>query len=228
MKNLTVLIPTLNEEENIGDLIDAILSYLAEVNITVVDDGSQDKTQEIIRGKMEENDNIQLIDRTESKVHGLSISIEEGIKTCKTKYFMVIDGDMQHPPEYLVDALECMRKDPDIVIAYRIEVENWPFIRKLISWGAQVLGQTVLFLRRKQRPKDIMSGFFGGNTQQIKDLLEEANIEHKGYKILFDILKVMPREYDIEQFGYIFKNRERGDSKIGRKQILAFFFSIFK
>ena len=223
-KDLTIIIPTLNEEANIGRLCDEIVKLLPEINIIVVDDGSTDTTQEIVK---EKNDQVKLLDRKNEPVHGLTISIVEGIKSCITPNFMVIDGDFQHPPESLMDAYDCFQKNGDIVIGYRVKVEDWPFTRKLMSFTAQVLAYFSLLLRRRQRPKDIMSGFFGGKVDMVAPLLESDKLALKGYKLLFDILKILPRDAKIEQFGYVFRSREFGDSKIGKTQIWEFFKSIF-
>ena len=224
--DLTIIIPTLNEEENIGLLCNKIGEILPKSKIIVVDDGSKDDTQKIVKSLIKDNNLISLIDRGDEKTKGLSISIQDGIKACKTNYFMNIDGDLQHPPEYLEDAFECFKKSPDLVIGYRIKVENWPLQRKIISWGAQLLGGFTLFVLRKQHPRDIMSGFFGGNVEYVLALLDDADIAYKGYKFLFDILKVLPRDGYIEQFGYIFRNREFGTSKIGKAHMWEFLKSL--
>lgn len=223
-RDLTIIIPTLNEEANIGRLCDEIVKLLPGINILVVDDGSTDTTQEIVK---EKNDQVKLLDRKNDPVHGLTISIVDGIKSCITPNFMVIDGDFQHPPESLIDAYDCFQRNGDIVIGYRVKVEDWAFTRKLMSFTAQVLAYFSLLLRRRQRPKDIMSGFFGGKVEIVTPLLESDKLALKGYKLLFDILKILPREAKIEQFGYVFKSREFGDSKIGKTQIWEFFKSIF-
>ena len=222
-QNFTILIPTLNEEKNIKRLIDTILSLYPSINITVIDDGSTDDTVKLVN---EFNDVVSLINRKDNDIKGLSISIKEGIFSVKTKFFMVIDGDFQHPPEAIKDAITCFDENPEFIIGHRIKVEEWPFFRKLMSQGAKFLATISLLFRRKKVPKDIMSGFFGGNTTYIQTLLEENSIEDTGYKILFDLLKVAPRDVSISQFGYVFKNREFGDSKIGKKQMIAFLRSL--
>jgi dolichol-phosphate mannosyltransferase len=222
--DLTIIIPTLNEEANIGKLCDEIQGHLSDVEIIVVDDGSEDKTQEIVRSK---GSRVTLLDRSKEEIHGLTISIRDAIDACTTDTFMIIDGDFQHPPESLLDAYKCFEDGADLVIGYRIEVEDWPFLRKLMSLGAQWLAQISLFIRRKQRPKDVMSGFFGGKVKVVQPLMHDNDLALKGYKLLFDILKVLPNETTIKQFGYIFKNREFGDSKIGKLQIWEFFKSVF-
>ncbi|MCY3414629.1 MAG: glycosyltransferase [Candidatus Heimdallarchaeota archaeon] len=221
--DITVIIPTLNEEENIGLLCKRIHECIPNAKILVVDDGSTDRTQEIVNSL----EHVDLLDRSKEPIHGLSISIRDGILNCTTETFMVIDGDLQHPPESLCDAVECFKKGGEMVIGYRIKVEDWPFFRKMISWGAQLLGHIALFVRRKQRPKDLMSGFFGARVEVVKPYLEDDAIQLKGYKMLFDLLKVIPRSVQIEQFGYIFKNREYGTSKIGTSTMWEYFKSLF-
>ena len=222
-QNFTILIPTLNEEKNIKRLIETILSLYPSIHITVVDDGSTDDTVKLVN---EFNDVVSLINRKDNDIKGLSISIKEGIFSVKTKFFMVIDGDFQHPPEAINDAIKCSDENPEFIIGHRIKVEEWPFLRKLMSQGAKLLATISLLFRRKKVPKDIMSGFFGGNTTYIQTLLAENSIEDTGYKILFDLLKVAPRDISISQFGYVFKNREFGDSKIGKTQMIAFLRSL--
>ncbi len=226
--NITVIVPTLNEEENIKRLLEQIHGLYPSINTIVVDDGSTDQTVKKVMELMEQNENIRLIDRRDEKVKGLTISIRDGILATKTKWFMVMDGDFQHPPEYLADAFKCIEKDADLIVGKRIKIEEWPFTRKMISYGAQVLGKIALFVRRRQRPSDIMSGFFGGKTAILKEFAKNDKIlEFTGYKFLFDVLKVFPRDKTICEFGYIFRNREFGTSKIGRKQIIAFAKSLF-
>ncbi len=221
---ITVIIPTLNEEKNIERLCDEILKHLPGTNILVVDDGSKDNTQEIV---LQKGGTIRLIDRSKEEIQGLTISIRDGIYQCETKYFIVIDGDFQHPPESLLDALECFKSEPDLVIGYRIKVEDWPFFRKLMSFTAVLLGKIALLIRRRQIPKDIMSGFFGGKVEIINPIIRDNKLALKGYKLLFDLLKVFPRDGQIEQFGYVFKNREFGDSKIGKIHMWEYFKSLF-
>ncbi len=226
--SVTIIIPTLNEEENIEILLDRLVKLYPKINILVVDDGSSDNTQQVVKEKSKVNDSIRLIDRSNKEEKGLTISIRDGILNVDTKWFMNMDGDLQHPPESIKIALGCISNDPEVIIGRRDHVENWPFTRKLISWGAQTLGRVSLFLRRKPIPKDIMSGYFGGKTQFYKELLKDDSfLEKGGYKFLFDMLKIIDKNTKVCEFGYIFKNRAHGSSKIGKKQILAFAKSLF-
>ena len=221
--DLSVIIPTLNEEPNIGKLIEKITTLFPGVHVIVADDGSKDKTQEIVKEYSEKNSRVFLLDRSNKKIHGLTASVYDSIMNCTTKYFFVIDGDFQHPPEKIGEGYNLLKSGCDLVVGYRSAVENWGFFRKLISWGATMIGKVSLFIRRKPRVKDIMSGFFGGKTEKIRSLLSTTNkITPQGYKILFDILKQAPKNWKICEFPYVFKNRELGKSKIGKKHMIAF------
>ncbi len=226
--DITVIIPTLNEEQNIGRLIDRIKELYPPIRILVVDDGSKDATAQIVIDKSKQYGNVKLLDRKSEEIKGLTISIRDGILNTETEWFLIMDGDFQHPPEYIDDAIKCMDENADLVIGRRDKIEEWPFTRKMISIGAQALGKISLFIRRKQIPKDIMSGFFGGKTEVLRAFAKNDKIlEFKGYKFLFDILKVFPKDKKICEFGYVFRNREYGTSKIGKKQIIAFLKSLF-
>ncbi|MBU0614882.1 MAG: glycosyltransferase [Nanoarchaeota archaeon] len=216
--NVTVIIPTLDEEENISKLMGQI-----KYPVLVVDDGSLDKTQDIVtRSK------AGLLDRSGSKTHGLTVSAMEGICTVKTKYFVVMDADFQHPPDKLDEICEQLRSN-DIVIGVRRDVKGWPISRKIISKGAEILARFRL-LHKFPRIKDPLSGFFGGDSEFCKKIIVShgKNFEKKGYKILFELLKYCPKNAKIGYVYYNFGLREKGESKIGIKHILLFLKSIFK
>ncbi|MFX1515585.1 MAG: glycosyltransferase [Promethearchaeota archaeon] len=226
---LTVIIPTLNEKSNINKMITRLVSLYPQVSIIVADDGSTDGTAEIVKNWGTKNPKIQLLNRKDEAVKGLTISLVDAIKITTTDYFFVIDCDFQHPPEKIADGFSLLLEGKELVIGTRSTVEGWGFRRKLISWGATTLGKISLLIRRRPRPKDIMSGFFGGKTQLFVELIDQhpRTVSPKGYKLLFDILKVIPRKTSIGVFFYVFHIREAGESKISLKHILVYFKSLF-
>jgi dolichol-phosphate mannosyltransferase len=225
----TVIIPTLNEEKNIKNMIDRLIELYPEISIIVADDGSKDRTGEIVDHFHSENSRIRLLDRKDEPVKGLTISLVNALEITETKYFMVIDSDFQHPPEKIGDGIRLFSLNHKVVIGTRSSVEGWSTKRKIISWGATTLGKISLWLRRRLRPKDIMSGFFGGETSFFLSQIREnpKTVSPHGYKLLFDILKVLPRNITIGEFEYEFQTRFAGESKIGIKQILIYFRSLF-
>jgi dolichol-phosphate mannosyltransferase len=227
--DLTVIIPTLNEEKNISNMIPVLTQLYKGISVIVADDGSTDKTGEIVRQFHANNELIRLLDRKDEEVKGLTISLIDALKITKTPFFIVIDCDFQHPPEKISEGLDLVLNGKKLVIGTRKSVEGWGLRRKIISWGATTLGKISLWFRRRQRPKDIMSGFFGGETNTILTIIQEhpKTISPQGYKLLFDVLKVLPRDIQIGEFKYVFKTRQAGESKIGFKHIIVYFRSLF-
>ena len=152
MGSVTLIIPTLNEGKNIGKLLDLV----KDMQVIVCDDGSTDNTKEVVA----RYSFCTFLDRKDAKVHGLTASVVEGITKATTPYVIVMDGDLQHPPESLPSFVEKL-KTADVVVGVREMVaSNWPWYRKLISWGATTLAKTMLRVRGTS-VQDPMSGFFG-------------------------------------------------------------------
>lgn len=225
----TVIIPTLNESENISKLIDTIEKLYPKINILVADDGSTDGTTQIVLQKHEYNTKIRLLDRS-NKLHGLTASILDAIDNVDTEYSIVIDGDFQHPPEKIRDISSSLKIGNDLAVGTRMKVENWGIFRHAISIGATKLGVISLKLRRSARCKDIMSGFFGVRTEVMKEYIEKNQpfFKGEGYKVLFDLLKLLPADVKLAEVPYVFRNREEGHSKINKKHMVVYFKSLFK
>ena len=222
----TVVIPTLNEESNILELLNLIEKLYKNISIIISDDGSEDSTQYIVKEYSKKNKKIKLLDRSEMAVHGLTASVVDASKTVKTKYTVVMDGDLQHPPEKIEDIVRELRKGNCLVAGARKKVFDWSLDRRIISKVAAFLGK-IRLLSKGIVCKDILSGFFGIKTKIIKGIKKE-NFEITGYKILFDILKNIKRDTKIKNIYYDFGMRKRGHSKIGKTQIISFLRALFK
>ena len=227
--NLTVIIPTLNEEKSLGELLELIEKNAPNCKVIVADDGSIDKTKEItetFEGKLE----TFFLDRRDEKVHGLTVSVLDAILTCSTTYFLVMDGDLQHPPKVIPGFLKLLQEEYDLVAGNRIKiVGNWSLNRKLMSFVARLLGSLALIFRRKNRVKDVMTGLFASRTQIWKGFLQKKKKKFilEGYKVLFDFLKSYPSKLKVGHVDYTFGTRHSGESKISKKVIWLYFKSLF-
>jgi dolichol-phosphate mannosyltransferase len=223
-KEVTVVIPTLNEEKNIEKLVTLLKKTYKGIEVIVVDDGSKDNTQTVAK-----KTGAEVIDRKNKAIHGLCISVIEGVQAAKTKYVIVMDGDMQHPYEKVEEFVEKLKHCPVVVGTREQVLTEWPLHRRFMSTVAILLGQFRLFLSGVSC-KDIVSGFFGIHTALFKNIIASkySNYELKGYKVLFDTLKYLPRGTKVYQVKYDFGLRAEGVSKINWKHILYYFRSLFK
>lgn len=227
---LDIIIPTLNEEKNIPKLIDVLVSLYPNVSITIVDDGSKDRTQNIVKKLSKFNKNISLLDRSKKPVKGLTASVVDGILKTKKQYFVVMDADFQHPPSKVKEIYEKLTNDNDLVIGKREKVLcDWPLHRKLISKTAIMAGNCRLLLNGKYYC-DIVSGFFGAKSSKIQEVVAKniSKFEMQGYKVLFDILKYIPNNIMVDYVPYEFGLRDAGSSKMSSKHIISYARSLLK
>ncbi|WP_332449309.1 glycosyltransferase family 2 protein [Methanoculleus sp.] len=208
--DLTVIIPTFNEEENIAAIIEAV-SGVFRVNgirgeVLVVDDDSKDRTIEIVRAIAGQRDDVRLIVRRED--HGLSQSVVEGFGAARSGILQVIDADFSHPPKLIPRFYEAIRGGADVAIGSRYmrggNIEDWPIKRRVISLGATAFGR-MLF----PEITDPVSGFFSVR----RDVVAGAPLAPRGYKILMEVLGKGRWETFVE-IPFVFKDREEGESKL--------------
>ncbi len=229
--NFTIVLPTLNEEKTIGEVLRRVQRMYSGCKILVVDDGSDDLTGEIVKSAGRENGNIRFIDRSALGLdRGLTASITYGILKSTTEYAIVIDADLQHPPEKIRDVARALERGSDLAVANRAEVTDWPLYRRLISRAFMYAGKVILFVSAKETCVDIFSGFFGIRRRVFVSTYSrnKRRFVEGGYKVLFDFLKCVDRgTLKISNVPIVFRSREFGTSKAGMKQGMALLRSFF-
>ena len=212
---LSLVIPTFNERQNIKPLITQLTCLLnsqipGDYELILVDDNSPDGTWEVglqLTGLFPQ---LRVIRRvTES---GLSSAVIRGWQVAQGEILGVIDADLQHPPEILLQLVSAIEHGNDLALASRhVEgggVSEWSLIRRSLSRGAQVLGLLVL-PDVVGRVSDPMSGFFLVRRSAISG----PYLNPKGYKILLEILG-RGKIQTIAEVGYVFQERSEGESKV--------------
>ena len=132
---MSIIIPTYNESNNIEELIERLEIALLNINfeIIIVDDDSPDDTGYIAKNMKKKFNNIIVVIRKNKK--GLSSAILDGINISSGKYVAVMDADLQHPPEILMNMYIKILNNKDIIIASRysgVKIKNWPLLRIFI------------------------------------------------------------------------------------------------
>lgn len=223
----TIVTPTFKEAKNIGTLLEKITAIYPGINVVVADDGSRDGTQEIVREFSMKNKNVMLLDRSK-KQKGLTASVLDGVMHSKTSYVVVMDADLQHPPEMVKSIVEQLRNGGQVVVGTRTDKpEDWGFFRFLASDTAILLGRLRLRLSGAYA-RDVVSGFFGARTDLFKGQIEKSSHRFvpEGYKVCLDLLKTLPRTTKVTEAPYSFQLRKEGNSKMGTKHVIAYFKSL--
>jgi glycosyltransferase involved in cell wall biosynthesis len=148
MSELTIIIPAYNEEEGIGQTLDALIPEAEkhQFRIIVINDGSTDRTQQIVETKA-----VKLINHPYNKGYGASL--KTGIRAAETEYIALYDADGQHNPEDLLN-LWNNRQSYDMLIGMRSKDSHQDWLRKP---GKRVLTFTANFLTGRKIP-DLNSG----------------------------------------------------------------------
>ncbi len=223
-----VLLPTYNEVENIGPLIDKLMRQPATVEVLVIDDSSRDGTADRVRKKMGEfPGRVHLMER-EGKL-GLGTAYLAGFRYALKggyKFVISMDADHSHNPKHLREILH-MAKLADVVVGSRYiaggGIRNWGPHRYLLSWGANTLARLILGLNAR----DCTSGYRCYRTRLIGQIDLDA-IQSDGYSCLMELLAVCQRRGAvIREIPIVFHDRRAGQSKISHKEILKGFQTLF-
>jgi dolichol-phosphate mannosyltransferase len=229
-----VVIPTLNEEMTIGLLLDQLGELYPGVTVIVVDDGSRDQTPLVVQNKAKTLEGVVkvcFLDRNLAKDKGLTASVCEGILQVETPFCVVMDGDLQHPPEVVEKLLSALRMGADLVVGCRSRL-HWNqqphrFFITLIFTGLASL--TLRF--RGIRLRDPMSGLFGVSSTLFQECYRRDSryFVGEGYKVLFDFCRASSsaRHKTVEVL-YDFGTRKGGGSKAAARHAVAFLRSLIK
>ena len=225
-RELTIVIPTYNEKENIQPLVRRLEQSLHNIlwEAIFVDDDSPDGTSELIKEMRRDDDRIHCLHRTGKK--GLSSACIEGIKQSKTPYVAVMDADLQHDENILPQMLKCIKEENlDLVVGSRYvkggTLGRLSWVRALISRCATKVGQIVTGVPLK----DPMSGYFLLTRRFFDKNVDRLN--GKGFKILLDIYLSSAEAVKSKECPYQFRIRNAGKSKLGFKVIGDYFSLIF-
>lgn len=227
--DFTLIIPTLNEEKNIGRMLQKIALLYPGMRIIVVDDGSTDSTRGIVGKVALNNDNVVLLDRS-GKRRGLTASVVEAMLKTRTKFIAVMDADFQHPVDKLRTLANRMHEGSDMAVAVRTDVKDWELYRRIISRTLIKIGECVLYFNGDESCRDIFSGFFAVKRNLATRIIERNRNRFvlEGYKVLFDMLKCMKRgSARISEVPYAFGSRKEGKSKASFVQGFAVLKSFF-
>ncbi|MCW2598840.1 MAG: hypothetical protein JWM02_669 [Frankiales bacterium] len=213
-RQVTVVVPTRNEAGNVVPLLDRLGVALRGIDAEVlfVDDSDDDTPAEVMRAAKVAALPVRLLHRERAdRRGGLGAAVHAGLRASSGRWVVVMDGDLQHPPETVPQLLQAA-VDVDVVVASRHVatgssegLAGWS--RIAVSGGATSLAK-MAFPRSLRGTSDPMSGFFAVR----REALDLAALRPNGFKILLEVL-VRSGRLRVTEVGFTFAERLTGDSK---------------
>ena len=219
---VSVILPTYNEKQNIKEMIRQLLYNLKnyKTEIIVSDDNSPDGTWKIVKNISKKDKRVKLIRRFKNK--GVGPSIWDGITASKGRYIVWMDCDLTMPPS-LVPKMISQLKNNDVVVGSRYVKwgkDDRSFIRvitsRLINWFANIILNFKI--------KDYDSGFVAVGREVFDEV--KFNPEGHGEYCIEFLYKCTKKEYKVKEIGYVFTERKLGESKTSQYVYSVFLYGV--
>ena len=228
MINIGIIIPTYNEEENIGKLVESIKSIVPNSEIFIVDDSINDLSKRILENKSF----VHYFRRGQKLGRGTAVifGLNEALKNKSIDTFIEMDADFSHNPNELKEKIEYFKKHKiDMLIASRYtkssKIMNWSVFRRVFSLLSNFLARLLL----KIPCTDYTNGFRFYSKRAAMKVVSECGKIGGGFIVLSEILVVMhSNNFKIDELSTIFVNRKRGESSVSLKLIISSLLGLIK
>jgi dolichol-phosphate mannosyltransferase len=218
---LSVVVPTLNEVDNIVILYDALCRALVGINweMILVDDDSRDGTVAVAHILAARDRRVRCLRRIGRR--GLAGAVIEGVLSSSAFAVAVIDADMQHDEHLLPRMLSELRSGADLTIGSR-HVDGgqasggFSQLRSIASAAATQVARGVLGVH----VLDPMSGFFAIRRNTAEAIAPRLSTQ--GFKVLLDLIVSAEQPLKIVELPYVFRHRRHGRSKLDSSVVWDF------
>ncbi len=231
--NISFIIPTYKEEDNILELLNKIEINCSKNNISfkifIIDDSPTKKIQDVIK-----NFDFKINYIFRGKKLGRGSAVLEGIKSALSSEFTDIiiemDADLSHDPSELNSGItKFLFNKCDMLIASRYhknsQIINWPLSRKILSLLSNLLARFFL----KIPVSDYTNGFRYYSKESATHIIKNCGNIGDGFIVLSEILlELYCNKFSICEIDTIFRNRKRGDSNVNFKLIFNSLLGLFK
>jgi len=217
MSDSLIIIPTYNEKENIGKMLDAVMALTFSFDVLIIDDNSKDGTAAIVKDYIKQFPNRIHIEERSGKL-GLGTAYIHGFKWAlkrEYQYIFEMDADFSHNPNDLIRLRDaCTEGNADLSIGSRyitgVNVVNWPMGRVMMSYFASmyvriVTGMTI---------RDTTAGFKCYNRKVLASINFDK-IKFTGYAFQIEMkFAAWKLGFKIVEVPIIFTDRSEGQSKM--------------
>ncbi|HSH01394.1 MAG TPA: glycosyltransferase family 2 protein [Anaerolineae bacterium] len=222
---ISLIVPTRNEAGNVRLLLERVGATAKEAGLSIevlfVDD-STDDTPDVIKAIAPEFDfDVRVLHRPVAERNGLSGAVVAGFKGVRGTWMLVMDADLQHPPELIPQLYERARMtNADVVVGSRLAAEQGPIglsrIRSLGSRSLTILARA-LFPQALKYASDPLTGLF----LVRRAVVDPDQLYPEGFKILLEVL-VRCGDIHVSEVHFEFGERHAGESKAGLNEIVRF------
>lgn len=224
----TVVVPTYNEAENIGQLIPRLLAY-PRIRVLVVDDASPDGTGATVAELARAEPRVGLLARP-GKL-GLGTAYLAGFRRALAEgaqFIFEMDADFSHDPRYLPDLLAAAEAGADLVIGSRYVpgggTTDWGLLRRLISRGGNLYAGLLLGL-----PVADATGGFRCYRRRVLEELDLDRVRSNGYAFQIEMAyRTLRAGFRVAEVPIIFPDRRVGKSKMSRRIVAEALINVWK
>lgn len=224
----TIVIPTYNECENIGALLEQVLD-MPRFRVLVVDDNSPDGTAAIVSKIAKDQPRVELLSRPGKQglgtayIAGFRRALDEG-----ARYVCEMDADFSHDPQYLPVLLEAAETRYDVVLGSRYiaggRTTDWGLLRKVISRGGNLYARLILGL-----PIMDATGGFRCYHRRVLEAINLDAIQSNGYAFQIELVyRANQAGFRIGEIPIVFPDRRVGRSKMSRRIVAEALLTVLK
>lgn len=230
MSQSLIIVPTLNEVENVREIVEAVFNIDTHLHILVIDDNSTDGTIDLIQQLQNKYSNLYLEIRIQNRglgkayIHGFKWALERDYE-----YILEMDADFSHNPKDAIRLIEACENGADLAVGSRyinnkINVINWDFKRLLLSYFASKYVKVITGIP----VYDTTAGFIC-YRRKVLETIDFSNIRFTGYAFQIEMkFKAWLHKFKIKEVSIIFTDRTKGTSKLNSSIIHEAIFGVIK
>ena len=223
-----IIIPTYNERDNIGRLLERVMALPYGLHVLVVDDGSPDGTAEIVKEWQAKEPRVHMLQRPGKM--GLGSAYRDGFRYALDRgfeYIFEMDADFSHDPDAIGGFLAAA-EEADVVLGSRylngISVVNWPLQRLLLSYFANAYTRWVTGL-----PLRDATGGFKCFRRRALEGIRLDNVKSDGYGFQIEMsFRCWKKGFKIKEIPILFVDRLAGVSKMSRRIVYEAAFMVWR
>jgi dolichol-phosphate mannosyltransferase len=215
MRRAVVCLPTYNERENLGPMLDALEPL--DVDVLVIDDSSPDGTGELADRLAAEREWVSVLHR--ERKEGLGPAYVAGFREVlgrDVEYVLEMDCDFSHDPADVPRLIEACAAGADLALGSRyVEgggTADWSIARRVVSRGGSLYARTLLGV-----PLHDLTGGFKCFRRQVLETIELDAVRSKGYAFQIELTyRTLRAGFHVVEVPILFSDRTHGASKMSR------------